>query len=118
MPTPAQHRAKAVHNESFAANSGDPFWDWAITGIFYAALQYVEAYLASQVPPVHPPTHQIRDSHIHRDRNLSPIYVDYRELQDESRDARYDAAATFSQGDFTRLQKNVNRIRQTIISLL
>ncbi len=112
MPTPSQHREKAEHDEFFVSELKEPFWDWAITGLFYAALHYIEIYLARQAPPIHPPTHPIRDSHIHR--LLSPIYVDYRELEEESRDARYDAAQTFTQRDFVLLQVNLQRIKRAI----
>lgn len=90
----------------------EPFWDWAITGLFYAALHYIEIHLARQVPPIHPETHQIRDSHVHR--LLGRIYVDYRELEEQSRDARYDAAQNFTRNDFGRLQVNLQRIKAAI----
>ncbi len=118
MPTSPQHRAKAENNEFFATDVGEPFWDWAVTGLFYSALHYVEAYLASLHPPFHPPTHQIRDSLIHREPRLRPIYVDYRELQDESRDARYDPAQAYTQNDVVRLVARLQRIKQTIIPYL
>ena len=112
MPTPQQHREKAEHDEFFVAELKEPFWDWAITGLFYAALHYIEVRLAGQTPPIHPETHLIRDSHVHR--LLSTIYVDYRELEEQSRDARYDAAQNFTQQDFVRLQVNLARIKAAI----
>jgi hypothetical protein len=44
--------------------------------------------------------------------------VDYRELKTESRDARYDAAITFSQSDVKRLQQNLDKIKRVIVPLL
>ncbi len=118
MPTTPQHRAKAEHDEFLSTELNNPFWDWAVTGIFYAALQYIEAYFAHQVHPLHPPTHVIRDSHIHGDPRLNPIYVDYRQLEDESRDARYDASVTFTQADVTRTRTYLERIKAVVIPAL
>jgi hypothetical protein len=114
LPNSPEHRAKAEHNEFFCTDTGEPFWDWAITGAFYCALHYVESYLAS----LHPPTHKIRDSLIYREHNLKAIYDDYRELQEESRNARYDASLTFVQSDFVRVQKRLTSIKAVILPLL
>lgn len=118
MPTTPQHRAKAENNEFFVDETGNPFWDWAVTAIFYAALHYVEAYFANQVPPLHPGAHQVRNSTVQKDARLTAIYVDYRQLEDESRDARYDAAMTMTQADVTRLKRNLERIKAVVIPLL
>jgi hypothetical protein len=112
LPTPEQHREKAEHDEFFIAHLGEPFWDWAITGLFYSALHYVEVHLARQTPPIHPETHRIRDSHVNR--LMGGIYVDYRELEEQSRDARYDAAQQFTQQDFVRLQGHLARIKAAV----
>jgi hypothetical protein len=118
LPTTRQHREKAEHDEFLVANLNSPFWDWAVVGLFYAALQYVEAYLANQAPPIHPGTHTVRDSLIQRDRSLAGVYVDYRQLEDESRDARYDASLQFSQNDVMRLQRNLDRVKKVIVPLI
>jgi hypothetical protein len=118
LPTSPQHRAKAENNEFLTTQINNPFWDWGVTANFYSALHYVEAYFASKTPQLHPPTHTLRDNHIHADSKLSPIYIDYRQLEDESRDARYDASVTISQSDFVRTQGYLNRIKTVIIPLL
>ena len=118
MPTSAQHRTKAENNEFFADELDNPFWDWAVTGKFYAAVQYVEAYLAKKAPAVHSPSHEFRDNQIQRDAALRPIYPDYRELKNESRDARYDASLTFAQADVARLEQNLDNIKKVILPLL
>lgn len=116
MPTKDEHKAKAGHNENFVASIEDPYWDWAITGLFYAAVHYVMAFLAKK--SVHPVLHQVRNSHVHRDPILNPIYVDYRELQDNSEDARYMErvpVTAFTKKDVDRLSKRLSRIKATII---
>ena len=63
MPSEQEHMDKARHNEAFVQSLGIPtttFLDWAVTGIFYAALHYVEAFLATQ--RVHSPSHRSRDA--------------------------------------------------------
>jgi len=119
VATKEEHLAKARHNEIFVASLGDPFWDWAITGTFYAATHYMMAFLATKGD--HPATHQVRNSHIHRDSTLRRVYVDYRELQNESEDARYMERApltAFSKDDLARLTGNLDTIRKLVLPLL
>jgi hypothetical protein len=119
VPTKEEHRAKAAHNEKFVASLGDPFWDWAVTGTFYTAVHYVMAYLATK--GVHPVLHQVRNSHIYRDPVLSQIYVDYRELQDNSEDARYMEripVTAFSKGDVDKLTVKLEKIKTIIFTYI
>jgi hypothetical protein len=118
-PTKDEHRAKAEHNEFLANELDNPFWDWAITGLFYSALHYVEAYLATK--GIHFRRHKLRDSWIYRDAALKPIYIDYRELQTESEDARYMEIVPltiFTQGDVQRLEVNLQAIKKVVIPLI
>ncbi len=116
MPNTAQHRGKAEHNEFFVSETGNPFLDWAVCGTFYAALHYVEAYLATK--NIHPSTHAGRISCIQRDSRLNAIYTDYRELLNESRDARYEAAITFTQADVNRVQRSLEAIKRVMSALI
>jgi len=118
VPTTAEHRAKAENNEFLSSELNNPFWDWAVTGIFYAALHYVEAYFSSRIPPLRPPTHKLRAGYIHADAYLDPIYIDYRQLEDESRNARYDARMTFDQADVVRTRAYLEKIKAVVIPLL
>jgi hypothetical protein len=118
LPTKADHCGKAAQNDFFVSTIGNPFWDWAVTGKFYAALHYVEAFLATKNPAVHSRNHALRDSNIQSDPVLRALYVDYRELESECHDARYDASLTFSQQDVERLERNLDRIRKTLAPLI
>lgn len=80
--------------------------------MFYTALHYVEAYLATK--RIHSGSHPIRDSNINRDSVLRAIYPDYRDLKDESRTARYDVVK-FSEQDVKDMQKNLETIKKVIV---
>jgi hypothetical protein len=85
--------AKAKKNEAFASGletSTVTGIEWSITIKFYAALHYVQAYFASKQLGT-PITHSHRASAIQRDAVISAVYDDYRELEDLSRDARYNS---------------------------
>jgi hypothetical protein len=59
--------------------------------LFYAALHLVQAH-AEQFGPWVPQDHEERNSYLRE--NLNRIYYDYRDLQDRSRDMRYDLYPT------------------------
>lgn len=118
MGTQDEHSAKALANEVFAATM-DPAISvsagWAMTMLFYAALHHVQAYFVTQGK--YPITHTHRDSSIRRDSNLGHIYVDYRELEDLSRMARYDTFPS-TPADVRGALLCLARIKQTIEPLL
>lgn len=91
MPARDEHLQKAGHNESFVSSfnlDSTLFLDWVVTGIFYAALHYVDAYLARN--NYHPKFHAQRNALILKDSNLgSAIWQSYRDFQDDSWGARY-----------------------------
>lgn len=76
--------------------------DWAVTALFYAALHYVDMYFVAHGPPYSFPAHSKRNQAIQN--QLTPIWMDYRVLLDESRYARYDGASYTDQDvdDFRR----------------
>jgi hypothetical protein len=93
VPNLNDHIERAEANESFARSldQSQPFYvDWAITILFYAALHYIDAYLA--VKSFHPANHPVRDNAIDNNGSLKPIFNDYRRLKDVSEAARYGIA--------------------------
>lgn len=94
------HRQCAKDNEEFGRNRLDANYPadrpWIVTAYFYAAVHWIEAYLA--IRGIDPRTHAARKRAIRRDPVLRHIQVEYRALEDRSRDARYEFA-TFSEAD-------------------
>ena len=64
MPNEADHFSKAAHNEEFVSHllsdEQTPYLDWAVVGIFYAALHHVDAFLAAVATEINIPTHTKR----------------------------------------------------------
>ena len=63
MPSRLTHRQQAQHNEEFIASfdlDATPYLDWVVTAIFYAALHFVDSYLATK--DIHLSSHRGRDS--------------------------------------------------------
>lgn len=88
MPTVSEHIAKAEAFERVPAifDEGNPdHWDWIAVVAFYAALHWVDAYLATQGR--HPQNHRERNLIV----TLLPIAFEYSLLYSTSRRARYEA---------------------------
>lgn len=92
MPQPTEHIAQAEKNERlYEVLIGTEFNDWAVTGLFYAALHYVDAYFVQQTS-ASPSNHRSRNHLVDSTRNLAQIKQDYAELYRLSLDVRYDLA--------------------------
>jgi hypothetical protein len=118
VSTSDQHKQRAEHNEFLRDELDNPFWDWAVSATFYAAVHYVEAYLAKCNPPVHSRNHDYRDSHILRDAKIRIIYDDYKLLKTESHDARYLPHIPFGQADVQRVQAYLTTVKDVILPLI
>jgi hypothetical protein len=120
MPDSAAHRKRAEDNEEFAKYHlrGDDATDqpWIITAYFYAAVHWVEAYLA--LAGYHSRTHFERKRHISTDPKLIPIQPWYRELEDRSKDARYELVP-FAKPQIDSVKQNyLDPLRTYIVALL
>lgn len=90
MPSLDEHLRQAEHNERFVDIfdlKSSPYLDWALTGIFYSAIHYVEAALATRAK--HPLSHSERNTLIHLYIKNNDVYDDHRDLMEDSRDVRY-----------------------------
>jgi len=90
MPSSDEHIKKAKHNEGFVDIfdlKSSPYLDWALTGIFYSAIHYIEAVLA--IKSKHPISHSQRNTLISLYIKNSDVYDDHRDLMEDSRDVRY-----------------------------
>ncbi len=92
------------HSDSVSAG-------WALTMLFYAAVHRVQACFVTQGK--YPITHTHRDSAIRRDSNLKSIYVDYREIENLSRTARYDTVPS-TESDVKLAEPCLQRIKAAV----
>ena len=118
MSSSSDHKTKAEHNENLAATLKSPYCDWAVTVRFYVAVQYIEAYLAKERPPLHSPSHHKRDCEIGRNAFLKTQWGNYRELKNQSGLARYEAHVPFTQTDVDKAQKRLDAIKAAILPKL
>jgi hypothetical protein len=118
VPSKDEHLDRAQDNEALANSldlNANINVDWAITILFYAALHYVDAFLA--VKSHHPPNHDSRDSEIQTNGSLSVIYSDYRRLKDRSIAARY-GCANFHRNQFPPIKAKFENIKLHILAKL
>lgn len=90
MPTRDVHIQQAEHNRQFwsSLNVTPPlFVDWVVTGIFYEALHWVEAFLASR--DKHSATHNERLLALQQYAQMQSIRNDLFVLKNDSENARY-----------------------------
>ena len=96
--TISEYIEQAEHNAEFAQYIRDKqskCLDWSATCLFYAAVHFVNAYLRKFEIPI-PRRHRGdngglgRTNIVQSEPQLSVIYPEYRHLDDESRDARYE----------------------------
>lgn len=88
MSKVAKHKNQAQHNENFYEKiRQDSFTDWAATGLFYAALHYIEGYLESK--GIRVGNHKERAKWVNIEKQLKSLYPHYRILYDISVNARY-----------------------------
>jgi uncharacterized protein (UPF0332 family) len=113
LPAKDAHRSRAEHDEFLVKNIDNPFFDWKVTGTFYSALHYVDAYLATK--NIHPPTHSIRLGFVRTDPKLTTVFRDYRDLLNESRTARYEAEIAFDANDVVTAQRRLEAIKKAVI---
>lgn len=106
-----QHVHRARQNEAFAQHfdlDTTPYRDWVVTGYFYAALHWIDAFLCASGKRTD--KHSERNTHVNNIPELTPISRQYRMLYSYSRNVRYDLV------DFTpeRVRKDVQPKLQLI----
>ena len=123
MATEEEHLTQAQHNNQFLATfdlAVSPYLDWAVTVIFYAALHYVRV-LAARSRFTNISSYADMDRVFERldvFRRREDVYVDYRQLKDDSREARYDMRQ-FSPDEVIDLRDGeLHRIREFVVSHL
>ena len=116
MVTAQQHLYLAERNERFAetiAALPDRFFDWEVTTLFYSALHYVSAYLATLGH--HPSSHHQRGVLVN---NLTAVWDEYQNLFLLSMAARYYATPiTIQQADEAK-DYDFRRVKEEMLALL
>lgn len=120
MPTKDEHVTWAAHDRAFRTSfdlSTTPFVNWVVTGIFYEAVHWVEAFLATKG----------YNSGSHRQRSwamllfvseLGPIQTDYDTLKLDSEKSRYECYEHTGQQVREELVPLLNSIKSHISALL
>lgn len=92
MPNEDEHTNRAMHNRQFWTGidlDSNPFVDWALIGMFYESVHWVEAFLATK--RFHSGTHGERSRNMHLFQSeLKVIQTDYDLLKQDSETARYN----------------------------
>ena len=115
---------QAAHNANLASHlrqKKPDCLDWAATCLFYSAIHYVNAYLVKANIPI-PKRHRSRNPKrpgrsniVQTSSTLSKIYFEYRHLDDESRDARYELQKPSKSDYDTFLISQLDKIRNFIL---
>lgn len=113
MPTKAEHLKQAEKNEKLAEDllKDGVYSDWGITVLFYSALHYVEAALASL--NIHSEDHGDRTVNIVR--YFRDINTEYGILCNLSLDVRYDPSP-ISTLDIAEARKNFDAVKKLLRS--
>jgi hypothetical protein len=120
LPTSHEHIERAKRNERFAEHfdlNTTEFRDWVVTGYFYSALHWIDAYLVRENKKTDE-GHAFRNTQTNNLRELTAISRPYRKLYSYSRNVRYELV------DFTAEQirkdvvPKVKQIREYMERLL
>ena len=92
MPQKDEHINWAIHDRDFWTSidlDNTPFTDWALTGMFYEAVHWVEAFLANK--GYHSGKHSERSRNMRFYKvDFKPIQADYDTIKQDSETARYE----------------------------
>jgi len=106
VPDYQAHLDQAARNEGFLVKIDVSLHsDWAVTVLFYAALHYVDAYLAKAANQ-HPGNHDERDRLIQSHSKTSAARPYYRRLKDRATEARYQCTKTITPATVSSLRTN------------
>ncbi|MBI2321452.1 MAG: hypothetical protein HYU88_05020 [Chloroflexi bacterium] len=118
MPGWKRHLDQANQNLSLADSlRTGQFPQWAVVATFYAALHLVDAYLDRKVG-YHPGNHGDRLKQFSRISDLKPLWTDYREMLDRSRDARYNCVQFTNREADALLHTHFDPVKSHIDALL
>jgi hypothetical protein len=120
MPEKDEHINWATHDRNFWTSidlDNTPFTDWAVTGMFYESLHWVEAFLDTKG----------YHSGGHRDRlknmvlftsDLATIQADYNKLKQDSETCRYQCRAIHTAVEARQFIPFVDHVKNHISQFL
>lgn len=113
MPKQIAHLKQAEHNRALIDTldpATTPHLDWVVTAAFYTALHLIEGWFATK--GLHFESHQDRDSWGGKVKELRRIWPLYKELEFQSRQARYQCVRwnrAFVQNDLLPMVDKIER---------
>jgi hypothetical protein len=110
----------AKRNQKFAEHfdlDSTDYCDWVVTGYFYSALHWIDAYLVRESKKTDD-GHASRNTLTNTDRNLTPISRNYRKLYSYSRNARYELLAFTPEQVRSDVSPKVKEVRTHMERLL
>ncbi|WP_263411098.1 hypothetical protein [Terriglobus tenax] len=110
---------KAQGNETFAAalaTDSPVRIGWKLVAIFYAAVHFVEAYLAKTLNQ-HVKSHTTRDGYLSREANLRKVRTEYGHLKYYGYNSRYEMDV-FTVDDVAEAEKYLVKIKTEILKHL
>lgn len=114
-----KHISKALHNEGFWQHLNveeSKYLDWAVTGIFYSAMHYIDAAFAKEGK--HLKSHEVADSEVAKHKDLVNIYSEYRNLKQSRWKASY-WSTRFSKSDINNdIVPQFEKIRSLVLNML
>ena len=117
MPSERLHRRVALDSERTSQQLLDISPTWATVAAFYAALHWVDAFLARE-SNLHPENHPSRGQVVERTSGLRRIYVQYQRLFVVSLQARYQGIS-FSREEASKLiAEDLAAIKAVVISAI
>ena len=124
-PRTREHLLRAEENRLIAQQvisdpaSSPGLVRWACVMAFYAAVQYVNAYLVEQMDTL-PGTHEERENAMRLFKTaLRPILPRYLTLKSKSSAARYDSVSQFTAADVRSLIDNeLESVRLAVVNEL
>lgn len=120
MPTKDEHVNWANHDRDFWASidmDDTSFTDWAIIGMFYESLHWIEAYLDTR--GYHSSKHSDRFRNMQMFvSDLGLIQADYDMLKQDSEACRYDCNQIYTANEARQFIPLVDNIRNHVSSLI
>ena len=120
MPRKDEHIDWAGHDRNFWSSidlDNTPFTDWAVTGMFYESLHWVEAFLDTK--GYHSGGHPQREKNMLLfESELRAIHTDYGKLKQDSETCRYECSQIHTAQEVRQFIPLVDNIKSHISQLL